>query len=153
MVGHIDAYDELAAALKKLDKSKERNGMKKIEKKVLPEYYKEIRSHRKMFELRKDDSDYEVGDILILREWDGEKYTGGRTRREITYILRNCPEYGLMDGYCILSLQTPGWDSFLRPPTVTLAGLKWCELFYAMKEKVTEDDTGRSDGIQKECSV
>ena len=30
--------------------------MKKIEKKVLPEYYKEIRSHRKMFELRKDDS-------------------------------------------------------------------------------------------------
>lgn len=101
---------------------KKRSGMKKIEKKVLPEYYKEIRSHRKMFELRKDDSDYEVGDILILREWDGEKYTGGRTRREITYILRNCPEYGLMDGYCILSLQTPGWDSSLRPPTVTLDG-------------------------------
>lgn len=88
--------------------------MKKIEKKVLPEYYKEIRSHRKMFELRKDDSDYEVGDILILREWDGEKYTGCRTSFEITYILRNCPEYGLMDGYCILSLQTPWWDSIIR---------------------------------------
>ena len=96
--------------------------MKKIEKKVLPEYYKEIRSHRKMFELRKDDSDYEVGDILILREWDGEKYTGCRTSFEITYILRNCPEYGLMDGYCILSLQTPGWDSIIRSPIVTLEG-------------------------------
>ena len=36
---------------------------------------------------------------------------------------------------------------------VTLAGLKWCELFYAMKEKVTKDDTGRSNGIPKECSV
>ena len=92
--------------------------MKKIEKKVLPEYHKEIRAHRKMFELRKDDSDYKVGDILILREWDGEKYTGTVVRREITYILRNCPEYGLMDGYCILSLQTPGWDSI----TVTLDG-------------------------------
>ena len=44
-----------------------------------------------------------------------------------------------------------GWYSEDRE--VTLAGLKWCELFYAMKEKVTEDDTGRSDGIQKECSV
>lgn len=96
--------------------------MKKIEKKVLPEYYKEIRSHRKMFELRKDDSDYKVGDILILREWDGEKYTGTVVRREITYILRNCPEYGLMDGYCILSLQTPGWDSIIRSPIVTLEG-------------------------------
>ena len=99
-----------------------RNRMKKIEKKVLPEYYKEIRSHRKMFELRKDDSDYEVGDILILREWDGEKYTGCLTSFEITYILRNCPEYGLMDGYCILSLQTPWWDSIIRSPIVTLEG-------------------------------
>lgn len=92
--------------------------MKQIEKKVLPEYFKEIRTHRKMFEIRKDDSDYQVGDILILREWDGEKYTGSRTRREITYILRNCPEHGLMDGYCILSLQIPGWD-YIRP-SVTL---------------------------------
>lgn len=25
-------------------------------------------------------------------------------------MLRDCPEYGLMEGYCILSLQTPGWD-------------------------------------------
>jgi hypothetical protein len=44
-----------------------------------------------------------------------------------------------------------GWYSEDRE--VTLAGLKWCELFYAMKEKVTGNDTGRSDGIQKECSV
>lgn len=44
-----------------------------------------------------------------------------------------------------------GWYSENRD--VTLAGLKWCELFYAMKEKVAEDDTGRSDGIPKKCSV
>ena len=71
-----------------------------------------------MFEIRKDEDGIQVGDILVLREWDGEKYTGGRTRREVTYILRNAPQYGLMDGYCILSLQIPGWD-FLRP-AVTL---------------------------------
>ena len=115
-----------------------RNRMKKIEKKVLPEYYKEIRSHRKMFELRKDDSDYEVGDILILREWDGEKYTGCLTSFEITYILRNCPEYGLMDGYCILSLQTPGWDSIIRSPIVTLEGGGEMKI-----ERMTEIETSK----------
>ena len=31
------------------------NHRRQIEKKVLPEYYKEIRTHRKMFEIRKDD--------------------------------------------------------------------------------------------------
>ena len=93
------------------------NQRRKIEKKILPEYYKEIRTHRKMFEILKDEDDIQIGDILVLREWDGEKYTGGRTGREVTYILRNAPQYGLMDGYCILSLQIPGWD-FARPAAV-----------------------------------
>ena len=83
---------------------------RRIEKKVLQEYYKGIRTHKKMFELRKDEDGIKPGDILVLREWDGEKYTGGMTRREVTAVLKDCPEYGLMDGYCILSLQTPGWD-------------------------------------------
>ena len=91
---------------------------RRIEKKVLPEYYKGIRTHKKMFELRKDEDGIKPGDILVLREWDGEKYTGGMTRREVTAVLRDCQEYGLMEGYCILSLQTPGWDYF--KPSATL---------------------------------
>lgn len=87
---------------------------RQVEKKVLPEYYKGIRTHKKMFEIRKDDDNIRPGDILVLREWDGEKYTGGLTRREVTAVLRNCPEYGLMDGYCILSLQVAGWD-WIKP--------------------------------------
>ena len=94
------------------------NKRRQVEKKILPEYYKEIAAHRKMFELRKDEDDLKVGDLLILREWDGEKYTGRRARREITYILRNAPQYGLMEGYCILSLQIPGWNFF--HPSATL---------------------------------
>lgn len=87
---------------------------RQIEKKVLPEYYKGIRTHKKMFEIRKDEDGIRPGDILVLREWDGEKYTGGRTKREVTAVLRNAPEFGLMEGYCILSLQTPGWD-YVKP--------------------------------------
>ena len=84
--------------------------MKQIEKKVLPELYQAFRKRFKTFELCKDDSDYEVGDILKLREWDGEKYTGHKITREITYILRNCPEDGLEEGYCILAVQPLVWN-------------------------------------------
>ena len=94
---------------------------RQVEKKVLPEYFKGIRTHKKMFELQKDEDNIKPGDILVLREWDGEKYTGGKTRREVTAVLRDCPEYGLMEGYCILSLQVPGWD-YIRP-TACLDGL------------------------------
>ena len=78
---------------------------KTIEKKILPEYFSRVVKEEKTFELREDDTDYEVGDALSLREWDGEKYTGNVVTRLITYILRDCPEHGLMPGYCILGLQ------------------------------------------------
>jgi len=79
------------------------------ELKVLPKYYKEILSGRKTFELRKNDRNYMVGDIVELKEWDG-KYTGHHTKREITYILADAKEYGLADGYCILGLRERGWN-------------------------------------------
>ena len=91
---------------------------KRIEKKILPEYYRHVRRREKTFELRADDTDWQVGDVLVLREWDGNKqeYTGCRVTREITYILRNCPEYGLKEGYCILAILPVGWnDPALHP--------------------------------------
>lgn len=54
--------------------------------------------------MRKNDRDYQVGDSVTLREWDGEQYTGNEITVGIKYILKNCPEYGLADGYCIF-----GW--------------------------------------------
>lgn len=77
--------------------------MKQIEKKILPEYFKEVAEGNKRFELRKDEDDVQVGDILLLKEWiEGKGYTGFRTSRAVTYVLRNVPECGLMDGYCII---------------------------------------------------
>lgn len=72
--------------------------------KILSQYFEDIVMGRKNFELRKDDGDFAVGDEVILREWDGE-YTGKRVHRYISYVLRNCPEYGLMEGYCIIGLK------------------------------------------------
>ena len=72
--------------------------------KILPKYYDAVISNIKHFELRKDDRDYQVGDFVVLKEWENGEYTGRDTRFKIEYILRDCAEYGLMDGYCIL-----GW--------------------------------------------
>ncbi|MDY5700901.1 MAG: DUF3850 domain-containing protein [Lachnospiraceae bacterium] len=77
--------------------------MKTVRKKILPEYFNAVQEYRKNFELRKDEDNIQIGDELILEEWDGE-YTGNYTWRKVTYILRNVPEYGLKDGYCII-----GW--------------------------------------------
>lgn len=77
--------------------------MKTVRKKILPEYFNAVQEYRKNFELRKDEDNIQVGDELILEEWD-EEYTGNYTWRKVTYVLRNVPEYGLKDGYCII-----GW--------------------------------------------
>lgn len=77
--------------------------MKQIRKKILPQYLKEVWSGNKNFELRKDEDDAQVGDELILEEWEPENgYTWMFVRRDVLYVLRNVPEYGLMDGYCII---------------------------------------------------
>lgn len=73
--------------------------------KIMPQYFQAVWDGQKTFELRKDDRNYQEGDILALREWDGEKYTGRGIAVRITHILRNCPEYGLADGYCIMSIR------------------------------------------------
>jgi len=72
--------------------------------KVLPEYYKALGSGDKNFEIRKDDRGYRVGDMLVLNEWSEKKYTGNFNKRRITYILKDCEKFGLMDGYVILGL-------------------------------------------------
>ena len=75
------------------------------ELKIFPKYFNEVQSHNKRFELRKDDRDYRVGDWILLKEFENGSYTGRRCGYFcITYILRNCSEYGLADGYCII-----GW--------------------------------------------
>lgn len=92
-----------------------------IEKKVLSGYYNEVRVHRKTFEIRKDEDNIQPGDILDLKEWDGEKYTGHHTKRIVTYVLREAEQYGLMDGYCIIAIQPLGWD-YIHPSFVQQNG-------------------------------
>lgn len=72
------------------------------ELKILPEYFDDVIEGYKNFELRKYDRKYSVNDIILLKEWNGTEYTGRVVKRYVKYILRNCPQYGLKKGYCIL---------------------------------------------------
>lgn len=79
---------------------------KGIRKKILPCYFEEVKNRNKNFEIRKDEDDIQVGDTLVLCEYDFERrcYTRRELSRKVKYVLRNVPEYGLMEGYCII-----GW--------------------------------------------
>ena len=60
--------------------------------KIYPEYYEAVKSGKKPFEVRKNDGDFKIGDILALNEFDpleGEKgqYTGRTIFQKISYIL------------------------------------------------------------------
>ena len=79
--------------------------MRKVGKKILPWYFEAVRNGSKTFEIRKDDDGIEVGDHILLFEWSGTAYTGFMLEAEVTYILRNAEQYGLMPGYCILAIK------------------------------------------------
>ena len=65
-------------------------------------FFEDVRMGRKSFELRKNDRDYQIGDILELREMDNGEPTGRVIEKEITYILEGFA--GLKEDYCILAL-------------------------------------------------
>ena len=75
------------------------------ELKILPEYYDAVRCGDKRFEIRKNDRNFHRGDILRLKEWDGENYTGEELDALVRYILYDFTG-GLQDGYCIMSIDT-----------------------------------------------
>ena len=72
--------------------------------KIKKKYFEDVKAGVKKFELRRCDRGYEVGDVLILNEFDNGKATGRNHKVKVSYILKNVSEYGLKDGYCIL-----GW--------------------------------------------
>lgn len=75
------------------------------EVKILPKYFNAVVMGTKNFELRKNDRLYSVGDTLVLREWDGENYTGNTCERTVSYVFKGTGEYGLDVGYCVLGLK------------------------------------------------
>ena len=62
--------------------------MRTIEKKILPEYFEAILLGKKTYELRLADFVITEGDTLILKEWNGEAYTGRMIKKTVGYVGR-----------------------------------------------------------------
>lgn len=73
--------------------------------KTIQPYFDQVIKGEKTFELRKNDRNFQIGDILILQEFDDGAYTGREKDFVVTYILKDCPQFGLMDGYAILGIK------------------------------------------------
>jgi len=74
------------------------------ELKILPKYFKDVVDGYKNFELRKNDRNFQVGDSLLLKEFDNGEYTGDSIQVVVTYILVG-GEYGLDKDYVILGIE------------------------------------------------
>lgn len=79
--------------------------MKIHNKKLIQPYFDDVWNGNKTFEIRKNDCDYQVGDLLILREFDKktDKYTGDWIMTKIIYKIENF--VGIEEGYCILEIK------------------------------------------------
>jgi hypothetical protein len=75
--------------------------------KTQPKSFEAVVFGEKKAELRRNDRDFRVGDILILREWDPEtqEYTGRGTQVDLLHVLDAAASFGaLRGGYVMLSL-------------------------------------------------
>ncbi len=70
--------------------------------KILPDYYQAVIDDSKTFEIRKNDRNFQVGDVLILNEFK-ERYSGRWVAVKVIYILKN-KEY-LPKNYVAMSIR------------------------------------------------
>jgi hypothetical protein len=75
------AVDEGRAAARRAE-------IREHELKTWPEFFRAIREGRKRHEVRANDRDFQVGDVLVLREYEPgtDRYTGEVERRRVSYV-------------------------------------------------------------------
>jgi hypothetical protein len=73
--------------------------------KTWPEYYAAVLDGRKRFELRQNDRDFQVGDCLVLQEFDPTtgSYTKEMISMVVTYAVQGKPF--LPDGLICMSIE------------------------------------------------
>lgn len=72
-------------------------------------YFNDVASGKKSFELRKNDREYKVGDMLEMLEFADGRNTGRIIQAEVVYMLEGYT--GLEEGYCILGISVKKVDT------------------------------------------
>lgn len=71
--------------------------------KIAPEYYEAVRSGEKTFEVRLNDRNYQVNDVLHLQEFNNGEYTGRELVKVASYILNDAAY--CKEGYVVIALK------------------------------------------------
>ena len=89
--------------------------MKLHELKIKKNYFDDILKGKKTFEIRKNDRDFQEGDLISFKVVDENFNSINECLMSafaypyyvfrITYVLKNVPEYGLDKDYCILGIK------------------------------------------------
>lgn len=73
--------------------------------KCWPEFFALVFSGVKKFEVRKNDRNYQEGDVLVLREWDPEttSYSGKACVKKVEHVMAG-GDFGVKVGYVVLGI-------------------------------------------------
>lgn len=73
------------------------------ELKIWPGCFGAVKAGNKPFDVRENDRNFQVGDLLLLREFEpeSEQYTGQTVTRWVSYILQG-GVFGIQPGWCVL---------------------------------------------------
>lgn len=92
---------------------------------------------KKLWEFRKNDRDFQVGDTLWEREYNPENntYTGREIWEEVLYIIKG-PDYGVPEGFAIMSTRISGYIDHNFEPLL----IQWAKLEKLIAKKRSEFD-------------
>lgn len=74
--------------------------------KTWPEYFEQVITGQKNFEVRKNDRVFSQGDILVLEEWNNVtgNYTGRKIARLVSYVLQG-GQFGIEEGFVVMAIK------------------------------------------------
>lgn len=70
--------------------------------KIQPEYFIDVCTGKKSFEIRNNDRNFQIGDTLLLQEFKTEtqEFTGRVVERKVTYIT----DYAQQENYVVMAI-------------------------------------------------
>lgn len=109
--------------------------------KQLPQYFEDVLSGVKSFEVRLADRPYRKGDLLALNEFDNEtqSYTGRSCLVYVDYILSE-PEY-VKNGYVVMAIKPCGVCRYNAPFNIAKIGADYS---VPLASKEYENERSRS---------
>lgn len=110
LVGYIKGREEYRETMEN-NKDEESKPIQRCHViKVWPPYFQQTVDGDKTWELRVNDRDYKIGDVLMMKEWIPEigEYTGRIINATITYMVESNKDekfFALPPGMCIMTIK------------------------------------------------